>query len=233
MTGRWENLLTGVLAGCAVIVTTLVVRQELTGQQPSSEPNVREVENWERLLSEARVLGRQDAALKVIEFADYQCPFCAQAETSLNRLRQRYPGSVSIFFFHRPLERLHSHAFEAAMAAECAGAQGRFRAFHEALLAHQDSIGEWSWGRYGRVADVRNLEALGTCVTSGQFREEVDQDIRLADSLGVRSTPTFIVAGRLFSGAVPPERSWDEVVAAALDNDKKDDSSIFDQLQWP
>lgn len=213
-----SNVATIILTLCAVIVTGLVVRREFFAQPPVAEPEIREVENWEELAAAGQVIGPRDAAVKIVEFSDFQCPFCGRVQSALQEIRDRYPGQVAIVYRHFPLERIHPHAFNAALAAECAGAQGRFEAYHDALYENQDSIGVKRWEDFAELAGVSNLAAFRTCVEEERFRDRVEQDMEVGDSIDVRATPTFIVNGQMFSGALSMDE-WEERVQAALNDD--------------
>jgi protein-disulfide isomerase len=200
------NVLTVVLTLCAVIVTGLVVRREFFAPQPPDPGKPVEVKGWEPLARDASVLGAADAPVRIITFSDFQCPFCARVNEGMERVRANDPQRVAVVFRHFPLEAIHPHAVAAANAAECAGAQGRFEAYHDALFAAQDSIGKRAWDRFAREAGVPDLAEFGRCVTEERFRARVAADQKAGEKLGVNGTPAFIFEGRMITGADAPER---------------------------
>lgn len=200
------NVLTVVLTLCAVVVTGLVVRREFFAPQPPDPGTPVEVKGWEPLARNASVLGAADAPVRIVLFSDFQCPFCGRVNEGLERVRANDPQRVAIVFRHFPLEAIHPHAKAAGNAAECAGAQGRFEAYHDALFAAQDSIGKRAWDRYAQEAGVPDLAEFGRCVAEDRFAARVASDQKAGEKLGVSGTPSFIFEGRMITGADAPER---------------------------
>jgi NhaA family Na+:H+ antiporter len=120
---------------------------------------------------------------------------------------------------HYPLEGIHPGAFLAAVAAECAGAQGQFKEFHDVLFAKQAQLTGAHWTDLAREAHVRDPRLLAQCVRAGTYSSRVVQDIIAGDSLGVIATPTLLVNDVRFSGA-PRLAFLDSLVQAALASTK-------------
>lgn len=145
--------------------------------------------------------GSAAAPVMIVEFSDYQCPFCKRSQSTLAELAAHYGDKVSFVFKDLPLPKLHSEAENAAMAARCAGEQGKFWEYHEALFAaprlQRDS--------YAEIARTLGLDAakLQACLDSRKYEAEMRADMNEAASLGIQSTPTFLVNGVLISGAQP------------------------------
>jgi protein-disulfide isomerase len=143
--------------------------------------------------------GHSDAPVQLVEFADYQCPYCQRANPDVNKLLQEYGSKISIVYKDFPLP-MHSHAEKAAEAARCAGQQGKFWEYHNLLF--QDKKLE--------VADLKqeaktlNLDStkFDKCLDSGEEATAVKQDQDEALKLGLSGTPSFFVNGHFFSGAV-------------------------------
>lgn len=212
-----SDLLTGILVVCAVLVTAVVLRRELLDPPLPAEAAVsalRQVEGWEELAREGAVMGPADAPVRIVEFSDFQCPFCQVVQETLAAVRSRHPERVAIVYRHLPLDAIHPHARAAANAVECAGEQGRFEAYHDRLFALQDSIGTTPWDRYAADAAVPDLEAFRRCVAENRYAERVERDARLAAELGLDVTPTLIVNGTIFPGA-PTEEELERLVAGA------------------
>ncbi|HEU0076799.1 MAG TPA: DsbA family protein [Longimicrobiaceae bacterium] len=200
------NVLTVVLTLCAVLVTGLVVRREFFAPQPPDPGAERAVKGWEPLATGGSVLGAADAPVRIITFSDFQCPFCARVNAGIDRVRANDPRRVAVVYRHFPLEAIHPHAFAAANAAECAGAQGRFEEYHDALFAAQDSIGKRSWDRFAQEAGVPDMAEFGRCVAEDRFRARIVADQKAGEKLGVNGTPAFIFEGRMITGADAPDR---------------------------
>lgn len=162
------------------------------------------VENWNELKEGATPLGAAEAQVTIVEFADFQCPYCANMVRTLDAIESEHPGRVAVLFRHFPLTSIHPHAYEASVAAECASRQGRFAKFYRLLFGSQHSIGVTPWSTFARQAGVRDTLAFNECVSANQTRERVDHDVQLARRLGLNGTPTLIVNGQLYQSALAP-----------------------------
>lgn len=154
----------------------------------------------------SRALGRADAPLALVEFADFQCPYCRRFHrTLLPRLRAAFidTGKVRYFYLDFPLPR-HEHALGASLAARCAAAQGRYWAMVDALYAEQARLGH---ALYTALAGKLGLdrERFGQCLGAEAPERAVRRDLAQARRLGVRATPTFVL-GRLDGERVLVER---------------------------
>jgi protein-disulfide isomerase len=143
---------------------------------------------------ELMALGRADAPLALIEFADYQCPYCARFHANvLPRLKSEYidTGKLRLLFKDLPLS-MHREALPAARAARCAGAQGKFWPMNEALFANQARLGP---ALYARLAEGLGLdvEAFKACVGNFLTQQLVQRDADDAHRIGINSTPTFVL----------------------------------------
>ena len=195
-----SNVVTVVLALAALGMSGAAVKQRFFS--PPDLTRVVEVENWRQLADTGHRMGPADAPVVIVEFSDFQCPFCRQAADLLRELRDRYPGQVAVVYRHLPLKG-HRYAESAALASECAAEQGMFEAYHDALFARSDSIGVTGWDAYARRAEVPDLARFRECVDSGRLFSRVEADLRAARRLRFNGTPTFIVNGKSFVGSVP------------------------------
>jgi len=151
-------------------------------------------------------LGREDAPVSIIEFTDLQCPFCARhARETFPRLRREYIETGKVRYASRdlPLAR-HAYAVPAAVASRCAGEQGRFWEYREALFAAQRTLGSEPYARIaGELGlDVERLEA---CRRDGRQEANVRADIEVARASGIGSTPGFVI-GRVVDGQFEGEK---------------------------
>ncbi len=200
MEERISIALTAVLAVCALIITGLVVRQQLFSS-PSSSRETQTIEEWRQVATTGRLLGPEEAPVKIVEFFDYQCPYCRTMHPVLKQIRERYPSKIALSYLHLPLE-MHEHAFSAALASECAARQNRFARYHNLLFANQDRLGEVSWDNLALTANVPDLEAFRSCMQQKRPVQQVRQDIQVAERLGIHSVPTLLVNETLVSGAL-------------------------------
>jgi protein-disulfide isomerase len=147
--------------------------------------------------------GSQNAAVTVVEFSDFQCPFCKQANGTLKQLLASYGNNVRLVFKHMPLPN-HPQAFKAAQAAVCAGEQGKFWEYQDTLFEHSGDLSTDALKRYSANLGLKANE-FNTCLDSEASRTAVMKDMQEARQVGVRSTPTFFVNGKAVRGAKKPE----------------------------
>jgi predicted DsbA family dithiol-disulfide isomerase/uncharacterized protein (DUF1778 family) len=149
--------------------------------------------------------GPDDAAVTIIEFSDFQCPYCSRAIPVINEVLERYPDDVRIVYRHLPLDRIHARARPAAEASLCADDQGKFWPFHDQLFANAKTLADEDLKRFAEEAEL-DVAAWEQCVAEGRFKQQVQQDIDAAIGAGITSTPTFLVNGILLGGAKPVDR---------------------------
>jgi len=161
---------------------------------------------------EAPELGPEDAPVTVVEYSDYRCPACRKAHEVVKRVRERNEGRVRWVYRDFPLER-HEGAREMAEAAHCAGEQGLFWEYQDAMFhAEEAPDREGLAAQAGRLGADEN--AFRACLESGRHRERVDRSIREGRQAGVSATPTFFVNGRMAGGA-PSEEHLQEMIDEA------------------
>ncbi len=162
----------------------------------------------------APVLGPADAWVTVVVFSDLECPFCAQEHPLLEQLVTLYPGDVRLVWKHFPLPAsLHPYARPAAIAAECAKAQGLFWPMADLVFAHRTQLAPADLASYAAQVGL-DTAAWSTCLTAGPAAAAVDADVALGTSLGVNGTPTSLVNGKAVVGAQPLSTLQAEVEAA-------------------
>jgi protein-disulfide isomerase len=162
----------------------------------------------------ARVKGNPDAAVTIVEFADFQCPFCRKAETTLQELLKKYNGQVKLAYRDFPLSQIHENAEMAAEASHCALAQGKFWEMHDAMFADGAKLDE--------AALIKSAAALGidqnsfaSCLKSGKYKAVVQRDVEAGSQGGVEATPAFFVNGEFLSGA-RPEADFAQIIDRQL-----------------
>lgn len=206
MKRKLPDLATGLMVCCALVITAAVARREFfpapaAAEEPDMKP--RPVRNAAQLSAAGQRMGPAAAPVQIVEFSDFQCPFCATFAGTLRKLQAKYPDRVSVLYRHYPIQQLHPYARTAGLAAECAGEQGRFEAYHDQLFAQQDSIGTRQWERFAMDAGVPDLDAFTRCVREERHLARVDRDARLAEKTGIRVTPSIIIGDTLIPGALP------------------------------
>ena len=209
-----SDLATALLVACAVAMTGLAAWRATESWRTPASRDTR-VKNWRELIAHGQRLGPTVAPVEIVEFSDFQCPFCATMASRLEALRHRHPDQIALVYRHFPIEDRHPHALAAAIASECAAAQGRFEPFHTALFSEQDSIGLRPWTAYAVTAGVPDTLRFRQCLTERAPARRVKEDVDAGSGVGVRATPTLIVNGEVYTGAVPIdelERRIDEVL---------------------
>jgi protein-disulfide isomerase len=146
--------------------------------------------------------GPQDAKVIIVEFSDYQCPFCVKAESTVKEILDTYQDKVRFVYRDFPLS-FHQYAQKAAEAAECADEQGKFWDYHDLLFEKQE---DWSSGGIEKFKEYAvqlglNSEEFNQCLDGGTMASEVENDLQDGKSYGVKGTPAFFLNGELISGA--------------------------------
>jgi protein-disulfide isomerase len=160
--------------------------------------------------------GPADAAVTLIEFSDYQCPFCKRAEPVVKQLMQKYPNDLRLVYRNMPLDALHPRARAAAIAAVCADKQGKFWEYHDKLFDNQQALADSDLEKYATDLGI-DAGAFKTCRADPATEARVNSDAAAARAAGLNGTPAFFVNGILVSGARPLEdftRWIDQEIAA-------------------
>jgi len=146
----------------------------------------------------------------VVEFSDFQCPFCRQAQPVLAQLLSAYGDDLQLAYKHFPLS-FHLRALPAAVAAECARAQGRFWEMHDRIFDQQPALDDATLAAHAAAAGL-DVASWQSCLATAEPAARVEADRAAGAAAGVRGTPTFLVNGRAVVGAVPYAQ-----LAAAVD----------------
>ena len=165
-------------------------------------------------LTAAPMQGPSEAPVTIVEISDFQCPFCRRVQGTLGELQQKYGDQVRWSFKDLPLVSIHPDAQRAAEAARCAGDQGKFWEYRQAMFATSNINSDL----HPKTADELGLnrDSFDECLDSQKYAEAVESDSAEAQSLGISGTPAFLINGILLSGAVPLE-SFIEVIDRELE----------------
>jgi protein-disulfide isomerase len=168
-------------------------------QAPAQEQQFR---RYDIPIENSYALGPNDAPITIVEFSDYQCPYCRRWHDQVYEpLLAAYPGKIKFVYRHLPLESIHPEAIPAAEAAMCAGEQSAFWQFHEKLFS-SESLGNQIYTQYAQDLGL-DMKTFESCVSDRKYQQEVATDINFAVDLGIRSTPTFFINGLAIVGAQP------------------------------
>lgn len=222
---RLGSILQSAAVGCAVIVTTLLVRRELFPSQSTTgsaggridwETPFDKVDDWASLANHGHRMGASLPEVTLLVFSDFECPACRTFEAgALRGVRSLYPEKLAVVFRHFPLD-FHRLAYPAAHASECAGAQGAFGRFQALLFRKQDSLGLIPFEVLGAESGVPDLKAFSACFRAPGRDSLVDADIEAAIALGLNATPTVFIDGERLPG-VPDSARLAALVRARLD----------------
>jgi protein-disulfide isomerase len=180
----------------------------LWGRVPAATPAAqveipKNITRYDVPVDDDPVLGPADAPITIIEFSDYECPFCRKwYQEVLLPLLDKYPDQIRFVYRDLPLTSLHANAFPAAEAANCAGEQGKYWEYHNALFEMPFALGRDAFIQLATDLGL-NVEDFTGCIDSRRYRDEVEADFQFAVNLGIQSTPTFFVNGIAIVGAQP------------------------------
>jgi protein-disulfide isomerase len=148
-------------------------------------------------------LGPADAPITLVEFSDYQCPFCKRwYDETYQQLLAAYPGQIRMVYRQLPLTSLHPDAMSAAIASMCANDQDAFWPFHDKLFSDEYGFGRDAYVKYAADLEL-DTDTFKTCLDSGKFDDTIQKDMAFSLNLGVQSTPTFFINGLAVVGAQP------------------------------
>ncbi len=162
----------------------------------------------------ARVRGNPKARVMIVEFSDFQCPFCSQVEATLKAVLAKHQDNVALSFRDMPITQIHPLALGAAEAARCAEEQGKFWEYHDLLFEDQGSL-----DHNGLIAKAAKLKLAAKqfdeCLTSEKYKTQIQQDNQDGLRAGVSGTPGFFINGIFMSGA-QPEATFEKVIDEQL-----------------
>jgi protein-disulfide isomerase len=162
--------------------------------------------------------GPANAPVTIIEFSDFQCPFCLRVMPTLKRVRETYGDKVRIVWKDFPLTSIHPQAFKAAEAGNCAREQGKFWEYHDQLFANQQALQPEYLKKYAADAGL-DASKFNACLDTARYSDRVQEQMGIGTGLGVGSTPSMFINGRLVSGAQPYE-TFVSVIDEELDRAK-------------
>ncbi len=166
--------------------------------------------------SDDPVIGFDGAPVVIVEFLDYECPFCREAAPIIKQVMAAYPDAVKLVIRDFPVDSVHPEAINAAVAANCALEQGKFWEYHDTLYSQQDNLGS---DLYNSLATTLGLDKIkfNSCLNSLAIRNEISNDFNAGVDAGVRGTPTFFVNNKKVEGPLPFDL-WQKIIQSEIDN---------------
>jgi len=162
----------------------------------------------------ARVRGDAKATVTIVEFSDFQCPYCKKVQATLKDLLAKYNGRVRLAFRDFPMRALHPQAQIAAEAARCAEEQGKFWEYHDALFADQSKLDEAGLAQTAQSLGL-DQKSFQSCLKVGKFKPQIEQDLQEGAKVGVAGTPGFFIDGIFVNGA-QPEAEFEKIINTEL-----------------
>lgn len=190
LAGLFGPIILGILVGGALIIKTSI--------GPAEESHIR---------------GNKSAKVKLVEYSDFQCPYCERHYPTLKQILAEYGDKVSVEYKHFPLN-FHPMAQPAAEASECASAQGKFWEYHDKIFENQQALSQPSLTQWAQELGL-NMTKFNACVQAGTYRAKVQAQAAEGSKLGVEGTPATFVNGQLVSGALPFE-AFKQIIDAEL-----------------
>jgi len=185
------------LNGATAVVTVAALAlagvriKEFARPTTATDSQLRSVEKWQHYGQAGHRVGATQPRVLIVEFTDFKCRFCRAAAAALDSLVARYPSDVAVVYRHFPGS--NPAARPAAIAAECAAKEHRYKPFHDALFAQAESIGVKSWSGFAEAAGVRDTIALATCIKGDMTAGRLAADRQAGADLEVLGTPTFLI----------------------------------------
>ncbi len=161
-------------------------------------------------------LGPADAPVTLVEFSDFECPFCSRFTPTVDQVKEAYAGRIRLVYRQFPLREIHPNAQKAAEASLCAEEQGKFWELHDLMFAEQDALSvDELKGKAGRL-DM-DTQAFAICLDSDRYVDTVQADLRAGQRLGVNGTPAVFVNGRPIPGGAVPFETIAKIIEEELD----------------
>ena len=183
-----------------------------TPQAPSEQGNVKNLD-----LSNNYFKGSEDAKVVMVEFSDFQCPFCGRFYSqTLSQIDDNYikTGKVKFYYADFPLDSIHPQATPAANAARCAGEQDKFWEYHNKIFENQEALSDDNYKKWAQDLGLDEDKFSG-CFNSKKYDSELRKDLQEGSANGVQGTPGFIINDKVVSGA-QPFSAFQQVIEAIL-----------------
>jgi protein-disulfide isomerase len=178
------------------VVVGLLIRREFFSNNSArtNQESLIYLEDWRQLSAFGDLVGAPDGPVQIVEFVDFQCPYCARFHSEVKSVRAKHDSMIGLTLVHFPLER-HLRALDAAQATRCAKAEGRFEEMVDFLYTRQVEIGVVPWAEFGERIGLKDLPKFAECMAEEAPVEKIRVGQRLATSAGIRGTPTVLING--------------------------------------
>ncbi len=200
-------IISGIVIAGAIVYTRNSqldsLSEKLETDQKTSSVESRKASRVELTISEEdHIRGNPDAPVTIIEYSDFQCPFCQRFHPTVRQILEDYPDQVRWVYKHFPLDSIHSEARPSAEASECAAEQGKFWQFADELFENQSRMGSSLYEELASQIGL-NMGQFESCISSRKYKDHVEADLQEGIKAGITGTPGSFVNGEEISGAVP------------------------------
>jgi protein-disulfide isomerase len=197
-----ENALNNILTQAERQFTNITNVNELVSEvEPGTE--------WLEGAEDDPTLGDDNASLVIVEFSDFQCPFCKASFPGIREFIENNDGKIKYIYRDFPVDEIHTEARMAAEAGACAHSQGKFWQLHDRMFQNQNDLSKVSILNYAKQSGI-NMKTFETCLEERRYQDEVEKDRAVGIELGVRGTPTWFINGEKLEGSIPIE-VWDQI----------------------
>jgi protein-disulfide isomerase len=179
-------------------------------QLPNQNSAIKEGGNVLGFKAGAPSRGNKNAPVKVIEFSDFECPFCREAFLVLKDFLPQHEDEIFFQYRHFPISQIHPFAVRVAEASMCADEQGKFWDYHDLIFENQNFLNDAFIRSFIDTLKL-NSKQFTECLESNKYALEVQNDFNDGRRLGVNATPTFFINGRKISGVLPKE-TWEQLI---------------------
>lgn len=215
MQERLLNTALIVLTLSSITIVGLAVHREFAPAPSAAILAPESHKDWRTFATGGISEGSSVAPVTLTVFSDYQCPYCRSFAGTLAEFKKKHKVSLRVVYHNFPLEGIHPFAHEAALAAECANAEGKFWSMNNVLFNNQDKIGSSTWGWFGAQAGIADTIRLNECVKNEELATRVSADVQLGKRVPVTGTPTVFVNEWKLPGT-PNLAALDSIYAAEL-----------------
>ncbi|MEK7067568.1 MAG: thioredoxin domain-containing protein [Patescibacteria group bacterium] len=216
----------GLVAGIALLAVIILINPSLVGKgkggdevkgvkvtqpgdsgQPAAGGAQPTFASVPAISTDDNVRGNQNAAVTIVEYSDFECPFCLRFQSTIEQIYNEYKDKALFVYRHFPLNSLHPEAQKAAEASECAAEQGKFWEMHDKIFAANaaQTMSVEQWKKEAASLGL-NASKFNDCLDGGKYASKVAQQQAGGQAAGAQGTPTTFVNGQLVNGAVPYEQ---------------------------
>jgi len=192
---------------------TIFVNQFTFDPEKQNKDNVATVDPKSVIRSYSPTLGEETAPITIIEFIDFECPFCQASWPIFEKIKERFGPAIRVVFKHIPVTQIHKQTLSAHIAATCADEQDKFWQYEKEIFTAK-KLDAVALNAYAKNLNL-DLNSFNRCIQTKKYLKNIETDIRDAADLGVRGTPTYFVNGRKLEGVIP-EDIWSKIIIAEI-----------------